>query len=161
MGITKAMAVAVMTISAFAPALSQGPAGGGVEQEILQLEREWNEANERGDAPTMRRLSADDIVHFNNDVSKPEFGKGHDGPNQNLTGRKITLEHQTVRVFGDTAVAVARATIVDEHDVHLPRFTVEFMHVWARRNGKWQVVADMFYLIDPSRTPPEPAAPSK
>ena len=126
------------------------------EKELREVEKEWDAAVTNRDAPILTRLMADDFVYLS------DFGSG---ANENKTQRlalfaqlkkddaKDGIERHnvvdtTVRVFGDTAVATAKTT----NSTRAGRksdFVGRFIHVWQKRGGKWQVIADHFYATDP------------
>jgi ketosteroid isomerase-like protein len=119
-------------------------------EELMRLERVWNQAHEKGDAKPLEQLWADDIeivVPKMAVMTKPEaltfFRSG-----------RMTFDHYEtsdlkVRVYGEAAVVTGRlarsrsllgVTTTDEW-----RFT----KVYARQSGRWRVVS--FHASDAPR----------
>ena len=113
------------------------------DQVLLQrLEAEWNDAHVRGDAATLERLFADDVVVV---VPGMRVLTKSDSLGMFTSGRMKFDRYETsetvFRVYGDTAVVtgrlrrsrvVAGASADDDW-----RFT----KVYLRRSGRWQVVS--------------------
>ncbi len=109
-----------------------------VEEELLKLEREWLDAEARGDVTTLNRLFADDFIGsgFGNAIlSKEDVIPREDTGANRLP--KSSLKEATVRVFGDTAVVMGRVAAEDPNQPTQFRFT----KVYIKRQNSWQVVA--------------------
>lgn len=125
--------------------LGQGlPASGdAADPAVLErLEQPWNEAHLRGDADTLDRLWADDLVVT---VPKmPVFSRA-DALAIARSGRLRFERYETseirARVYGDCGVVTGRL----RRTRHLADKTVEddwqFTKVYLRRDGFWRVVA--------------------
>jgi ketosteroid isomerase-like protein len=106
------------------------------EQAVLQLTRDWLAAEERHDRATLQRIIADDFqgtaprgnTVFKEDVIPIEGSQSG--------GLAITTSDVKARVFGDTAIVTAHGVQKAGEKREL-RFTV----VFAKRDGRWQMVA--------------------
>ncbi len=128
------MAVAISPVIAqHAPKTSDRSAS--VEQNILQLTRDWLAAEENADRATLRRIIADDFqgtAPGGNTVVKEDVI-----PEEGSTGGlKITASNLQARIFGETAVVTARG-VSKIGEMGELRFTV----VFAKRDNRWQMVA--------------------
>ena len=113
----------------------------GVEQALMQMERDWTEAALKKDAAALDKILADDWV-----------GQGPTGVStkaQTLAELKsgdYKLESQTlgdmkVRVFGDTAVVAGSD---DEKSSYKGKDTsghYTWTDVFVKRHGRWQAAA--------------------
>jgi ketosteroid isomerase-like protein len=150
------LAVAVLAAAAAALALGQmgenegktkGKGKASVEQALMQMERDWTEAQLKKDAARLDKILADDWV-----------GQGPPGITtkaQTLEELKsgdykldsITLGDMKVRVFGDTAVVTGSD---DEKSSSKGKDTsghYTWTDVFAKRRGRWQAVASQGTLI--------------
>ena len=112
------------------------------QAELQRLEIEWNDAHVRGDAATLERLFADDVVVV---VPGMRVLTKSDSLGMFTSGRMKFDRYETLetafRVYGDTAVVTGR----------LKRSRVvagakadddwSFTKVYLRRSGRWQVVS--------------------
>jgi len=62
---------------------------------------------------------------------------------------KFALDELVPRVFGDMAIVTGRLTGRDAQDVVLSQSI--YIHVYQRRNGKWQLVAGQGTVVPPER----------
>ncbi len=106
------------------------------EQEVLQVTREWLEAEERPDRATLRRIIADDFMGtgpMGNMVIKDEVIPEEGSQSGGLS---MTTSDMKARIFGDTAVVTAKG-VQKAGEKRALRFTV----VFAKRDNRWQMVA--------------------
>ncbi len=108
----------------------------------MRLEQVWNQAHLNNDAAVLETLWADDLT-----VMVPGMAamSKSDVLSFVKTGRMKFSRYETtdlkVRSFGDTAIVsgnLFRSRTL-EGKLHEDRW--QFMKVYARRNGKWRVVA--------------------
>jgi ketosteroid isomerase-like protein len=114
----------------------------GTIREILQLERRTKEAALHGDAAFSQRMLADDylgIGPLGNVITKSDTLAARRGAQ--LHYDSIDLTEMVVRVYGDTAVVMARAEVKGKdlgEDFSGP---YRFTRVWVKRHGQWQIVS--------------------
>jgi ketosteroid isomerase-like protein len=114
----------------------------GDRAEILRLEDVWNEAHRRGDADTLEKLWADDLVvtvpnmpvMTKADVL-PIFRSGR------MKFRRYETSETEVRVFGDSAIVTGRLQRTREVGGRVFDDDWRFTKAYARQGGAWQVVA--------------------
>jgi ketosteroid isomerase-like protein len=122
--------------------------------ELERLERELVAAIGSKDLAAYDRIVADDYVAF--DISgkantKAEIMAGYRAGTRGYTGLEI-FDVQA-RVFGDTAVVSARTKgFRREGDHDLPN-NVQYIRVYARRDGRWRAVAQKSAPVAPAPTP--------
>ncbi len=109
---------------------------------LARLEAEWNAAHVQGDAATLGRIFADDMV-----VAVPGMRllNKADSLGMFTTGRMKFDRYESSdtqsRVYGDTAIVIGR--------IHRTRTVAgktldddwQFTKVYVRRGGGWQVVS--------------------
>jgi ketosteroid isomerase-like protein len=123
------------------------------ERTLLSLEDSWASALVRRDGATFRRLLADGFVYSENDrtSTRDEVLRDVIGGPETVTAAHN--EDMRVHRFGATAV-VTGWLLVRGHGPGGPfdrRY--RFTDTWARRTGRWQIVAAHDYIA--------PAAPAR
>ncbi len=121
-------------------------------REVLEVKRQYDEAQLKNDGVWFERMFADDYLFIAPDstvVTKAEFIR--DLQSRDLTWESVTAEDVRVRVYADTAVVTGRffgkghykGAVLDEHQ----RFT----SVWIKRNGQWQGISEHTSNLTPSQ----------
>jgi hypothetical protein len=109
-----------------------------VEATIASLERGRFAAVVARDTAKLRQYLADDMTYTHSSgatETRDEFLSHLAGGRYDY--RSIEPTELLVRVIGETAVIEGRARLVVGED----RFMLRFIDVWARRNGRWQMIA--------------------
>jgi len=127
-----------------APSVSVAADQGAIEQEIMQLERNWCSAVVKNDSQALNAILSDDLT----DVSY----KGNVGSRaQDLADAKTEkttvceADMMQVRIYGDVAVVVGRDTVKSTAFTGQARFTDTFV----RRDGHWRCVSTQATEIKP------------
>jgi ketosteroid isomerase-like protein len=114
-----------------------------VEQQLLQMEREWSDAMVKRDASVIDRIEADDFVFTfpGGDLGNKKADL-HDAKNATWIVGSVELSDMKVQVYGDAAVVIGKATLRNAKwkgkDVSGDyRFTDTFV----KKAGHWQAVA--------------------
>ena len=143
----KRMAIAVsMTLFVFGIAVraqtQARPKSESVEQELIRLERESNDAWLRRDVEAYARLLADDYIETGPDGDMAT--KAEELALVKSTETTITsaaADDFRVRVYGDAAVVTFRLTFKKPVDGKETTGRERFTNTWIRRDGRWQCVA--------------------
>ncbi len=110
--------------------------------EILQLEKVWNEAYLRGDADAIDRLCADDLIVTMTDMQILDKAKSlaimRSG---RVKFKRYETSELRIRVYANAAVVTGRLQRIREAQGADTRDDWRFTKVYIRRNRKWQVVA--------------------
>lgn len=107
------------------------------ESQVQRLVRDWLEAESRGDTKALQQIIADDFIGvaygsaalYKEDIVPPEDA-----------GPRITpsrLKEMTVRVYGDTAVAIGGVEVTATEESGEFRFFI----VQQKRGPRWAMVA--------------------
>src|SRR5690348_386668 len=125
------------------PMDSRPPTAAQAEKEILGLCQAWNDAENRKDAPTLRRILNDRFVSTmgaGKSLSKEEYIKAAIGDRVVDKTASQGLEDVRVVVDGDTAVILgintAHGTSKGAAYASAARFTL----TWIWRRGRWQAL---------------------
>ena len=141
------------------------------EQEILRLEKELVEAGLRGDAVAADRLMADDyffltrdgVVHEN--LKAALLGRMKSGESSvDLLARMKTdesdeptplaakIDDTQIHIYGDTGVVIVRSTYKSRGaDGRVVESPTRYLHVWARQQGRWRLVAGSSTRIEQTK----------
>jgi hypothetical protein len=109
------------------------------EQELLALVKKWNDAELKGDSPTIAALLADEFS-FLGGSSRSEY-LDLMKPDPSLVIESATIENPNVRVYGDAAVVTSLNVFRLKKDG--APFAGKFLSltVWIKRVGRWQCVS--------------------
>jgi ketosteroid isomerase-like protein len=120
------------------------------EQMILRLEQEGREATLKNDVEANDRLLADNWININPDGSVTTKARLMEllktSPFKIMS---IDTDEVMVRVYGDAAVVTGRSTSkrAGQAAGEIVTRQVRFTRVYARRQGRWQVVSAHNTLI--------------
>jgi ketosteroid isomerase-like protein len=113
-----------------------------VEQTLLQLERNWEQANGKNDMAALERILAPEFVTTDSDgrlVTRAEmFARRKSGA---VKYTEFTQDDYKVHVVGDTAVVTGRSTIKGVRDGKDLIGRERWTDVFVRRDGRWLAVA--------------------
>ncbi|MDQ3687267.1 MAG: nuclear transport factor 2 family protein [Acidobacteriota bacterium] len=120
---------------------------GRVEQELKNLERQWEEALTRRDVAALDRLMAEDYVLTT--VRGEVVNKAkvlEEVKSANVTA-KVQNTDTAVRVYGDTAVVTGLVLISGRFNDQEVSTQSRYLKVYVRGRGRWQVVAAQATLV--------------
>ena len=108
-------------------------------KEILRLEDRWREAQQRSDKAAFDELLASDLTFIGTSGSFRDKIGFMDSRKDSWIPRAETYTYSdlTVRFYGSAAIVTGREATTGTGVAFQGRFT----HVWARREGKWRLVA--------------------
>jgi ketosteroid isomerase-like protein len=134
----------------------QGAAGQHVaaEQQIEQVEREWDSAILGRKRAELERLMADDYTNYSDDEAggkgKKEFIDFIMAVSAPQQGSTVRDEMSNVRRIANGETVIVTGNIMQiGSEQRSPK--MRFTHVWARRNGKWQLIGDQFIAVPQSQ----------
>ncbi|MBS1787223.1 MAG: nuclear transport factor 2 family protein [Acidobacteria bacterium] len=116
--------------------------GGKVEQEILKLEQEWQDALLKSDVAALERIYSDGITYTHSsaatDTKASYIAKIKSGASKYQTLKRDDIK---VSIFGDTAVVTCHWMVTSVGDGKSYNTNARYIHVYAKVKGKWQMVA--------------------
>src|ERR1044071_1368845 len=107
--------------------------------EILRLEDRWREAQHQNDQTAFDQLLSTDLTFIGTSGSFRDKTGFIASRKDSLIPRSQTYiySEMTVRFYGSAAIVTGREGTTGTGVAFQGRFT----HVWAKRQGKWQLVA--------------------
>ncbi|MEW6735099.1 MAG: nuclear transport factor 2 family protein [Acidobacteriota bacterium] len=116
-----------------------------IEQDLIQLDRQWAELAVRGDITAFDRIIADEHVStFSNGklVTRDE-DRAYIATSA-AKYQSITTDDVKIRVYGDTAIIIGRVMVKTRSGSEAQyRYTT----VWVKRQHNWQIVAEQHTSI--------------
>ena len=138
--ITLVLAVACQ---AFAQAKPAAPAkSASVEQELIKLENDWNNALVKRDVAALSRIVADDWTFIDDEgtvITKAQSLANLKSGEDAFTS--AVGDEWKVRVYGDAAVVLGRWTVKEQYKGKDVSGQYRSVDTWIRRDGRWQCVA--------------------
>ena len=126
-----------------------------VEQVVAKLERDWAEAIAKGDTATIDRILADDCIYTNWDGTTETKAQHIEGIKSKVYKvESINLDNLKVRVFGDAAIVTVEQSEKSQWKGKDNSGRYRFTDIYAKRNGKWQVVAGHGCKVEAPKTKP-------
>jgi ketosteroid isomerase-like protein len=119
-----------------------------VEQELIKLEYEANDAWVKRDVEAYARLLADDYLATgsNGDMMTKAQDLALLESDDNTTTSMIADEFR-VRIYGDAAVVTFRSTYKSQFKGKESTGQERFTDTWIKRGGRWQCVATHYSKI--------------
>jgi len=137
----KRIAFAVgLVILVFALAILAQTQAGSVEQELIKLENESNDAWIKHDVEAYARLLADDYTCTGPDGDMITKAQDLEELRSSTTASAIADDFR-VRVYRDAAVVTFRLTFKNEFKGKESTGQERFTDTWVKRGGRWQCVA--------------------
>jgi hypothetical protein len=136
----------LLAVTLGGPARAQGTARNQadreIENEILKIEHEKDEAMQKGDVATLDRIYADDLTFVNTRgqvATKAE--RLADLRPGNLEYLSFRRGDYRLHIYGNTVVLTGRSRSVVEYHRKVVRTPRQFMQVYIKQGGQWQLVA--------------------
>ena len=138
---TPAVALAILAMGA---TLSKKFAAqtGSAEQALIQLERDWEQANKKNDVAALERILAPEFVTTDSDgrlMTRDQFFARRQSGQVTFTA--YTQDDYKVRVIGEMAVVTGRSIVNGRRDGKDWSEQNRWTDTFVRRNGRWQAVA--------------------
>ncbi|HMD17953.1 MAG TPA: nuclear transport factor 2 family protein [Terriglobales bacterium] len=110
--------------------------------QVLALEKAWNQAYKARDTTALAAILDNSLVLVEDDGSlktKSEFLASVKSSNANQ--EQVAPESLTVRVFGNTAIAIGVIAVKETHGGKSVVHRERFIDTWINRNGSWICIA--------------------
>lgn len=125
------------------------PSQASIEQEVLKVEAERDEAMQKADMAILNRIYADDVVivntrgrHLTKADRLADFQSG------DLKFLSFDQGDYSFHIYGDTVVLNGRANSVVQFHGKVNRIPRKFTLTYVKLNGAWRLVAQNETLID-------------
>ena len=124
-----------------APAVQPMPAYPGVPADLAKAAAEFDMAQVKGDAAALKRLLASDFLLLNSQDKREDKAQFiADYTNPGFTLEPFVIDDQVIKVWSDGAVLGGVVTAKGMSDGKPYSIRLRFSDIWARRDGKWQVI---------------------
>jgi ketosteroid isomerase-like protein len=127
---------------------NKGPQAGGVEQQLKQMEDDWQKATRTKDAAALKRIIAEDWV-ATDDKGKAlnrEQYISQTTSNPDVVQSNENTDMQ-VRVYGNTAVVTGGLTEKGTRNGTAYTDTYKWTDVFVKRGGQWQAVVSQWMKV--------------
>jgi ketosteroid isomerase-like protein len=142
------LAVAVITSTTFSLGFAQtkdksNKQSGNVEQSLMHIEQEMDDAVVKGDTSASERYLADNcIITDPGGIVMDKTRTISDLKSGDLKIESSKLEDMKVQVYGNTAVVTYGTTDKGTYKGKDISGNYRWTDVFVKRNGRWQIVAD-------------------
>ena len=123
-------------------AQNSGDSEAAARSQVLALEKLWNQAYKAGDKKALASILDNSLVLVEDDgslKSKADFLSSIKGPTANE--EQVAPESLTVRVFGNTAIAIGVIGVKSKQGGKTVTRRERFIDTWLNRNGNWVCIA--------------------
>jgi uncharacterized protein (TIGR02246 family) len=127
------------------PATSTPTTSENVEQVLIQMERDWNDAWLRKDPNPVERILADDFTLLNQDGASETKTEMIAELKSDPPFASMVLDPMKVRVFGDTAVVTGGYIETEQGEDRGDHYV--WTTVFVKRNERWQAVASQEHRL--------------
>jgi len=131
---------------------NKGVQAGGLEQQLKQMEDDWQKATRTKDAAALKRIIAEDWVATDdkgNALNREQY-LSQTTSNPDVVESNVNTDMQ-VRVYGNTAVVTGGLTEKGTRNGTSYVDTYKWTDVFVKRGGRWQaVVSQWAKLPNPS-----------
>ena len=132
-----------------------------VARSLIDMTRQWLEANITHDTSILERIVADDFLGMHQDGSFST--KSEEIAQVKSSKCKVESDHlddAKVRVLGDVAVLYGRETFTVKCPDKVVTGTYVWTDTWLKRSGRWQIVAGQESRLPPTATESKPVVAS-
>jgi ketosteroid isomerase-like protein len=123
-------------------------------QQLLDLEKQWADAEDKSDTEALRRILDDRFVAtlgartYDKDAFIKAFAREVD------PSASQTLTYEAVIIDGDTAVLIATDTARGTRDGTARTAVYKYTATYIRRDGRWRALAEHIVKVPPPPPPP-------
>lgn len=136
------LATALFTQGQLSDTKTARGSGGGIEQELIQLKRDWGKAYVQRDIVLLNRIIADEYSvtdaegHITNRAEiVANFKSGE------TLYEVSSYDDAKVKVYGDVAIVAGRGTVKGRSKTGSFHTQYYSTNVFVKRDGRWQAVA--------------------
>jgi ketosteroid isomerase-like protein len=120
-----------------------------IQQEVLKVEAERDEAMQKADMAVLKRVYADSVVIINTrGLSLTKAQRLADFQSGDLKFLSFDQGDFSFHIFGDTVILNGRANSVVQFHGKVNRIPRKFTLTYIKLNGEWRLVAQNETLID-------------
>lgn len=127
---------------AIAPWLAAQTKHGKPEQDVLAVEKQWNDARAKGDVAALDRILVDDwtVTHANGTTDTKARYLGDLKSGARKFSGAVTEHDVSVRFYGDTAIVAGSSQSTVTLNGQPQGGALHFTRVFVKRDGAWKMV---------------------
>ncbi len=127
---------------------SKGPQAGGVEQQVKQMENDWQKALKNKEAATLKTILAEDWLATDDKgkLLNKEAYISQTTSNPDVIESTENVDMQ-VRVYGNTAVVTGGSTEKGTRNGTAYTDTYRWTDVFVQRGGRWQAAVSQWAKV--------------
>jgi ketosteroid isomerase-like protein len=132
----------------FAQTKSKKNSTAGAERELLEVNREYDEALVRGDTRALELIFGDEFIYTS--TSGEILNKAQQLELVRSGALKIesgASEEVQVRLYGNMALVIGRFKARGQYKGQAFDSTERYTSVWVKRGGRWRLVAEQGTLV--------------
>jgi ketosteroid isomerase-like protein len=130
-------------------AQSDASSPASIQEEVLKVEAERDEAMQKADMAVLNRIYADNVVIINTrGLSLTKAQRLADFQSGDLKFLSFDQEDYSFHIYGDTVILNGRANSVVQFHGKVNRIPRQFTLTYSKLNGEWRLVAQNETLID-------------
>jgi ketosteroid isomerase-like protein len=121
---------------------AKGQTDAEIEEEVLKVEHEKDQAMQKGDVATLDRIYGDKLIFVNprgRVLSKAQ--RLADVKPGNLDYVNFKRSDYTMHVYGNTVILTGLSSSLVHYHGELVRTPRQFMQVYVKENGQWRMVS--------------------
>ena len=116
--------------------------GNKAEQEILNLEQQWQDALLKSDVAALEKIYSDGLIYTHSsaatDTKATYIANIKSGASKYQTLKRDDIK---VSIYGDTAVVTTHWQVTSIGGGKTHNTNARYIHVYVKQKGKWQMVA--------------------
>jgi len=128
----------------FVPAVIGAQAPSAIEQEVLKLDRAFNDVTKPDRASLEKWLASDYLYVHSNGSVLDRAGEIRDTMSTTWTG--VKLDDLKARSYGDVVIITGAITLTGTSKGYVTGAR-RFTDIWVKRNGQWQIVGGQSTLV--------------
>lgn len=115
---------------------------GKIEEEVLKVDQQWQEAVLKGDIATLESIYSDRLTYIHSD-STTDTKATYVAKLKSGAGKYLSIKRDDIKVsvFGEAAIVSCHWVVDSIGDGKKYHSDGRYMHVYVKQNGKWQMVA--------------------
>jgi ketosteroid isomerase-like protein len=130
-------------------AQSDASSQASIQEEVLKVEAERDEAMQKADMAVLHRIYADNVVIINTrGLSLTKAQRLADFQSGDLKFLSFDQEDYSFHIYRDTVILNGRANSVVQFHGKVNRIPRKFTLTYIKLNGEWRLVAQNETLID-------------
>ena len=115
---------------------------GKIEQEILKLEQQWEDALLKADAATLEKLYHDKLIYTHSNASVDDKAS-YNAKIKSGASKYVSIKRDDIKVtvIGDTAIVTCHWLVQSLSGTTKNNTDARYVHVYVKEKGGWKMAA--------------------